>query len=394
MKEGNRISNTTNQKVDTCLHNIYNALPVLEKPSLFTGNMGLAMFYAYYYKYTKDFKVYKKFSQSIENSISYIEKESVGYSFSHGLSGIGWAISHFNKLKLLDGYSEEFLSGFDEIIAECSLSDLRTGNFDYLHAGLGGCLFFLERPKSQKRMQYFEVVFDIIYSLRIEEGDGCYWDFDFFNKSQDNYLNLGLAHGIPSVILLLCRLYNIGVKKSIVKGVILKACNWLLRQKDVAKEVFPSHLVNGKPGKTSRLAWCYGNLGVAYALFKASEAINENILFLEALKIFSSTAKRTDFIKERISDANICHGSIGVALFYKKMYLDVSNQEYEEVYKYWRDVTLKYAKYNDVGSGFKTNHNNNYYEDYGLLEGIVGVGLGLLTLKADKYFKWQGSILL
>ena len=101
-------------------------------------------------------------------------------------------------------------------------------------------------------------------------------------ESAAGYYNLGLAHGVPGVIAFLARLLPTNVAPAQVRRLLAGAVQWLLRQKDRDERGSYRYFV-GSPG--TRLAWCYGDLGVAQALLLAGRLNNEPRWELEALDL-------------------------------------------------------------------------------------------------------------
>jgi len=63
--------------------------------------------------------------------------------------------------------------------------------------------------------------------------------------------------------------------------------------------------------------------------------------------------------------------------------------------EYWIAETLKYSKFHDGLSGYKTVMGNAYINEYSLLEGIAGIGLSLLSsIDSTQYSSWDSLFLL
>src|SRR6185369_7304354 len=91
----------------------------------------------------------------------------------------------------------------------------------------------------------------------------------------EGYTNLGLAHGVPGVIAILARYITAGVDVARAR-VLLEAGVDYLRY--VAW--LPS-----QPNSQARVAWCYGDLGVAIALMSAGTALGRDDWRRDALDL-------------------------------------------------------------------------------------------------------------
>ncbi len=78
------------------------------------------------------------------------------------------------------------------------------------------------------------------------------------------------------------------------------------------------------------------------------------------------------------------------------MYQFTSLVLFAETANYWLMVTFEMAKFEDGLAGFKTykGHLNTWENNYGFLEGITGIGLGLISATSDKYDSWDSLLLL
>lgn len=71
-------------------------------------------------------------------------------------------------------------------------------------------------------------------------------------------------------------------------------------------------------------------------------------------------------------------------------------EECKEAAEYWIEKTLEMARFEDGAAGYKTWHGNDngFEKEYGLLEGISGIGLVLLSYISDTEPVWDECLLL
>jgi len=95
-----------------------------------------------------------------------------------------------------------------------------------------------------------------------------------------------------------------------------------------------------------------------------------------------------------IIDAGICHGSVGLAMIYRRMYIETDIEIFGEAVKYWIQVSLSFSKFDDGLAGYKSFYIDKWVNDYCLLSGIAGIGLMFISFLMDDNQKWDEIFLL
>ena len=117
----------------------------------------------------------------------------------------------------------------------------------------------------------------------------------------------------------------------------------------------------------------------------------------KATEILLYATERRDFQKNMVMDAGLCHGTVGNAHIFKRMFLNTGKKEFNEAAEYWYNASLKMASYKNSITGYKafrTEEYGGYTEDFGFLEGAAGIGLALLSAISDIEPKWDEILLL
>lgn len=209
-----------------------------------------------------------------------------------------------------------------------------------------------------------------------------------------------MSHGISSIIAVLSKLYKKDIEKKKTKIMIEGAVNYLLQQKLPHHQyisIFPNLALESMDTLyPSRLAWCYGDLGISVAIWHASQALNNKEWEKEAVNILLHTAKRRDLKENGVVDAGLCHGAAGIAHIFNRMYGYTGIEELKETSDYWFDQTLKMARFEDGLAGFKAwqGEDKGWLNEAGLLEGIAGIGLALISAVSDIEPAWDECLLL
>src|SRR5262249_30350792 len=89
----------------------------------------------------------------------------------------------------------------------------------------------------------------------------------------------------------------------------------------------------------SRVAWCYGDLGVSAALLRASRCVDEPRWEKEAIAIARKEATRFDDTTG-IRDAGLCHGTAGVAHIFNRMFQATGDVLLGDASRFWFERTL------------------------------------------------------
>jgi lantibiotic biosynthesis protein len=156
-----------------------------------------------------------------------------------------------------------------------------------------------------------------------------------------------------------------------------------------------------KLSKSSRLAWCYGDLGVAISLWHAGKTLNNAIFVNEAIEIIENSTKRIDIDECMVWDAGLCHGSAGVAHIYRQFYHNTGIESFSKASDYWNNITINNLCNHDDGlAGFKTRHFDKktsqwcWIKDYGFLTGIAGIGLSIISNVSETKLSWDEGLLI
>jgi len=132
------------------------------------------------------------------------------------------------------------------------------------------------------------------------------------------YTNLGLAHGIPGVVAILARYIAADLDAARARTLLDGAVAYLrsVAQPRVGSR-YPAWLpTTGE--STSRVAWCYGDLGVAVALMSAATITGRADWRADALELAHGMAARP-FEASQAIDTGLCHGAAGVAHLFNRL---------------------------------------------------------------------------
>jgi len=356
---------------------------------LMSGLTGEAIFLN---ELSKTDKFYSKYCNEFLDMIfdSIAENEPYPYHCA-GISGACLGLQFLLKETTNEG-SFEFAEGeISDYIDSELLKSLTDQNLDFLHGAIGIGFYYLERIKQGdiKFVGHINLILQVLTETAIVEGEKVKW----YTNPSKKYANISLSHGMSSIIIFLSDLLKIKEEfKYDVKLLLTKAIHYILDQEISFSEngsLFPYSSI-GPEITGSRLAWCYGDLGIGMALYHASLSLKDEKLNKKALNIFDINTSRRDLPKNSVLDAAICHGSAGIAIIFHEMFLKTGNNNYRNTAIYWADKTIELY---EEGKIFYVS-GKGYSNKMSFLEGKVGIALSLLAVYYETPSLWKKFFLI
>jgi len=349
---------------------------------LYDGDFGILLFMYYYSKYSnnKDYiSITDYFSTKI---IDNFEQRVSNHTYATGLSGILYTCNFLKRNNFVDIELDPVISSLEKYIIDGIRFDIQNNKYDFLHGALGGGFYFIRENINH---EVLNDLLEFLYrSAEIDKtNDIIKWKSTLGISNTIGY-NVCLSHGISSIIIFIAKFINHYKNNTKAHYILNGAVNYILSQEINHKE-YGSFFPNQSKANISksRLAWCYGDLGVAYSLWKAGLIIGNDKWKTKGLDILVQTTNRTVLQDESVGEASICHGTSGIAMFnnsiYKKTKLDCFKQSRD----FWIDQTIEFLV-NKIGKN----------RDYSLLTGISGIGLVLLSYISDDDQDWDEIFLL
>ncbi|MNY12815.1 Lanthionine synthetase C-like protein [compost metagenome] len=158
------------------------------------------------------------------------------------------------------------------------------------------------------------------------------------------------------------------------------------------------NLEDGRTGIKSRLAWCYGDVGIAITILRAGILTGNEEWREKAVEVLELNAKRRELKANQILDAGLCHGAAGLAFMFGEAGKLSQNAVLMETATYWLEQTLAFDTHPDGIAGYKTYFEGQnevfYYPAAGFLEGVSGVGLGMIGILVPEASGWKECLFL
>lgn len=368
--------------------------------ALFNGEAGCCLFEEFYIRHSENNSVN---TARFEDNLQELAENSIGYShtnFSGGKAGINWFFSYLNAKHILDDDSYEILCEDNPGLYEQAILLLEQGNYDFLHGAIG-IIYHSLYTRANEAKEFHQHAFQLLCKLAYKP-DGQFFIPNYNlekNTPIPDQVNFGLAHGLPSVLKLCLEFFKQDICKTDARKMAydIIALLKLHKNKNEDKSLFPStvSISNHKPNY-SRVAWCYGDLTIGFVLYQAGLVFEDPELTDYAVVILIHTSKRRSEEETVIRDAGICHGSAGAAHIYHKMWHFTQNNVFKETCDFWIQKTIDFSSHEDALAGYKAyapTAEQKYIDSHGLLDGVSGIGLVLLSyLTGD--FSWDYCLML
>ncbi len=390
--------------IETKIHEIADVLfrKMTEKPSdfancgLFSGDMGPVVFCKYYLRAYPDSAKEAVLDSFLDSFLDRVCSGTEIPTYCSGMTGILEGLRFLNGEGLADVDFSDIEDSYRRFLHRFSIDGIRRNNYDYLHGGLGVLKYFSEDT------DYANTVLEVLEQTAVKTASTYKWLSQFRPENRLGY-NISLSHGMSSIISVLCSLRSDGLDYERRDRIVRNACNYIMTQQiDFSKYgcFFPAHSLENDSGEIhrSRMAWCYGDLGVSTALWQAGRTLKNPEWRNKAVEVFIASAARRDAATSNVCDAGLCHGSASVCMMYHYMYRQTGLPLFERTRDYWLDRTLQWGHMDDGLAGYKIWHwtDRSWSLGYGLLEGISGIGLMLLSLAEPEMesAKWMNFFML
>lgn len=373
-----------------------------------SGLAGLAIFEFYYANY----KNLPESADAAEEIISMaFDQINEGYNlptFCAGIAGMGWALQFLETQDFIEIDCDELLPDLDDFLIESMNIETQENFYDFLHGVLGMAFYFLQRNQHTSsdmlKQRYEQVINNTIQRLKetaVFDEDTAKWEAYLIRESKTRGYNLSLAHGIASIVNFLSRVARDEPFKAEATDLLQKAANYLLRFENAMDEgncTFPDWVfLNGALQQSGRLAWCYGDIGIAISLRRAGEALGDESLSQKGLDILLASTKRRDPEDTKVVDVGICHGAAGLMHMYQHLYQQTSMVDFQQAADYWAQQTLEMAIHQDGYAGYMQKRGDEkkpWVAELNMLEGIAGIGLAIISYLSPEMSQWNEALLI
>lgn len=381
--------------------------PTRSHYSLASGAAGIVLFHSYLHL-AEPGEGHDRCAESIlSEAVDALETISMGPGLYAGFSGIAWTVAHLAGRILPPADADAFESIDAALEDHLTTKSSWSSDYDLVEGLVGFGVYALERLPDPRALRVLEKTIEHLERIARTTPEGITWWTapTLLHPSQrkfapDGYYNLGLAHGVPGAIVLLSWAAAAGVLRERCLGILSEAVRWLLSKRlplGSASCFAPWEAVGGSSVQPARMAWCYGDPGVATALVSAArnlESAGEPTpsWIHEVLEIARDSAVRS-LEDSMVADTPLCHGSVGLVHLYSRLFNTTGDPTFADAAKRWFDHTLE-NRHPDIGiAGFASSEPDGWKSRPGFLGGAAGAGLALLSAATPIPPDWDRVLL-
>jgi lantibiotic biosynthesis protein len=341
------------------------------------------------------------------------ERDGAPLGLFAGVAGLG-----FTAQRLAAGRARygTLLAALDEAIAGgvaassavlARPNGLSTHAWDLISGITGVGVYLLARREEPAARAALEETLGALVDLMRETDGAPRWATppehlheDMLEATPEGNLNCGVAHGVPGSLALMSLALMEGVEVSGQVEAMRRTADWVAGQAQLGRfgPEWPATIPLGDVGRPTpvRPGWCYGNAGVARALWLAGQALDE-----PELARLGERAVRTALERQRtdrpLDSPLLCHGTAGLLQVTLHMAADSGAEDLSRearmlcldlVERFDPDLPLGYraeAKIRDV---------RGPEADATFLDGAAGCSLVLLAAASDADPGWDRALLL
>lgn len=390
-----------NTAIDAIAHDLRAFDPYSVGPTVAAGAAGIALFFAYLAEVREDERASAEAERWLDAAV---DRFGAVYppaeSFLSGYTGVAWTV-----IQLCDAdTAEDVCSAIDSSLEARLATPPEARHYDLIVGLVGIGLYLLASPDSSRRRAQLTTVLSQLEQRAVTDACGVTWftppeHLPIWQRNicPQGYFNLGVAHGVPGVIGLLSRMLLVNVERERVSRLLEAAMHWMLSISSWHLEGrYPSWRGVGASDAPARLAWCYGDLGVAPVMLSAARAAERPDWYAEALSLSRLTTRRPSELT-LVRDGGLCHGAAGVGHVLNRLFHGFGEASLRERACYWFRHLLDSRK-PDGGCGgfsmFNPETEPQWISDPGLLTGSAGIGLALLAATSNKTPEWDRALLM
>jgi len=326
----------------------------------------------------------------LSHSIAGAEIHARSVGLYHGLAGVGWVIQR--ALALSDEVdAEDPNASIDEALTAWLIHPIARTECDVISGLVGVGVYSIGRPNQPAAKTCLQLILSNLAACAPPVGElwqGLLAAGYARRYSHRNYQNaLGLAHGVAGIASFLARAFVSGYDDSETEDLIRRSVTWLVDHTPASDHSDRS--IHG------RLSWCWGDLGVALAILRVSQALSESDIENHALGLARSCAVVEPL--DAFPDACLCHGTAGTGHLFNRLYQSTGDEIFRLAAIKWlqRTLDMRRGKEGIGGYSFVSDIDGDASRapTPGFLRGASGVALALSAGISSLEPEWDQPLL-
>ena len=276
--------------------------------------------------------------------------------------------------------------------------------FDLISGLAGAGVYALERAPRPGARECLNGVVRLLTAMAERQDGIAVWKSppeetppDRPDLAQQGCYYTGVAHGAAGVISLLAQAHAAGAEaRPLLDEAVAALFAWKLPAGADSVYGYEEMSPGMGSGKPTRLAWCHGDPGIAAALMVAARQAGEPAWEREAVDLARAAALRLE--EKRLTDAGLCHGTLGAAHLFNRMFQATGEPSLADAARFWLGRTLELRRPGEGIAGFLSweiddSLDVGWQAEPGFLTGAAGVGLALLAAAAPVEPAWDRLML-
>ncbi|MFN0063750.1 MAG: lanthionine synthetase C family protein [Myxococcaceae bacterium] len=270
-----------------------------------------------------------------------------------GLAGVAWVTAHVNTLlsEWLDTASGEASEAWPDALFIREVRSLpEPVQYDLISGLVGLAVYAIEHLPAKEAEQLLGGVIDRLLArkaVRMPHGSTFLTEPELLPAHQrihapsGNY-NLGVAHGIPAVVVVLAHGIRRGYRVIEARELVDALWDWMVAQQCSSGPGarFPTHVeIDGRSSGPAREAWCYGGLGLSVALLRAAQLLDDTSKAHAAVEFAKLEAERSIESSDS-KDCGLCHGAAGNAHLFNRLFQASGDEIFLDAAHRWFNVVL------------------------------------------------------
>lgn len=341
---------------------------------------------------------------ALDRAIEAVAEQRMSAAFMQGFPGVAWAIEHLGE----NPGPDDANAAIDDALLALLETPRWNGLYDLVSGLVGLGVYGLARRRTESGRKLAELVVERLRDWS-EPGDaGITWYTrpemippSARERVPEGYYNLGLAHGVPGVVAFLSHAHDAGIAPGTTATLVDGGVTWLLGQAlpPGGRATWPYFVGPGVDPRPARLAWCYGDPGVIASLLAAADALGRPEWERAAHDALARALERRPGSSD-VQGASLCHGAMGLAHLWNRMWQRTRSDELREAIEYWTRVALDLRTYPDGLAGYSVwipqsdEDEGGDVQGPGHLAGIAGIALALVAASTDREPAWDAYMLL
>jgi lantibiotic modifying enzyme len=370
---------------------------------LANGTAGAALFFAY-----KSFADATQEDADIASTLLDASADALAAvtmppSLYAGFSGAAWARAHLSG-RLGNADPADGHHHITEALRRSVEATRMHGAYDLIGGLVGYGVYALEQARDPARDPLLAAVLTGLAALAESTPAGRAWrtpphllPAPAAARHPDGVFDLGVAHGVAGIVGLLSAAASAGVAG--VATELAEAVRALLahRLEGGGASLFPAWAAPGCTPEPTRLAWCYGDAGIAVVLLAAARALGRDDLERDARRIAHLAAACPDPVT-RVTDSGLCHGAAGLGHLFNRLYQATGDVDLANASRRWLGRALTDRRMGEGVAGWSAvlvtdDGVEERHPDAGFLTGVAGIGLALLAATSSVEPAWDRVLL-